>query len=51
LTLRQQISDHEKYIPSLMVLRDGLASNFLDNAGNLKSETLNFVSKNVFATL
>ncbi len=42
---RQQIRDHAQLVESLNILRDGVQGTQIDNPGNLKSETLNLITK------
>lgn len=45
IKLRQQLSDHSKWLQNAMVLRHGLSGTYLDNPGNLDSQTLNLVTR------
>lgn len=45
INFKQQLHDHENWCQSLMVHKEGLSGNMIDNPGNLSSETLNSVTK------
>lgn len=45
IDLRQQISDHEKGPQSWKIFKNGLHGTYIDNPGNLQSETLNMLTK------
>ncbi len=42
---RQQLEDHDKWLESIFIHRNGVSGSYLDNPGNLNSETLNLVTK------
>lgn len=44
---RQQINDHDKWLESIFIHKQGLTGSYLDNPGNLSSDTLNLVTKMV----
>ena len=47
LHLRQQVSDHDKYLENrnIKVFTEGWSGSYVDNPGNLKSDTLNVLTK------
>lgn len=45
VNFRQQVTDHGKYFQTLAVHKKGLSGSYLDNPGNLDSETLNLITK------
>lgn len=44
LKFRQQLSDHGKWFQSILILSKGLSGSYIDNPGNLSSETLNTIT-------
>lgn len=44
VNFRQQLSDHDKFIESLDVWKNGVSGTYIDNPGNMNSETLNLVT-------
>lgn len=42
---RQQVIDHDKYFEAVNPIFEGVSGSYLDNPGNLNSETLNMVTK------
>lgn len=47
VSFRQQIRDHDKWFQSARLLTKGLSGTYIDNPGNLTSDTLNLVTKMV----
>lgn len=45
VNFRQQLKDHDKWLESIFIHRNGVSGSYLDNPGNLSSETLNLVTK------
>lgn len=45
VNFRQQISDHDKWLESIFIYKHGVSGSYLDNPGNLSSDTLNLVTK------
>ena len=45
VNFRQQIKDHDKWLESIFIWRHGVSGSYLDNPGNLSSDTLNLVTK------
>lgn len=45
INFRQQIKDHSQWLEKAMILKHGWSGTYLDNPGNLDSETLNLVTK------
>lgn len=45
VNFRQQLKDHDAYFESLNVFKKGMSGTYLDNPGNMNSETLNLVTK------
>lgn len=45
INFRQQITDHDKWLESIFIHKNGVSGSYLDNPGNLNSETLNLVTK------
>lgn len=45
VNFRQQLRDHDKWLESIFIHRNGVSGSYLDNPGNLSSETLNLVTK------
>ena len=45
INFRQQISDHDKWLESIFIHRHGVSGSYLDNPGNLNSETLNLITR------
>ena len=45
INFRQQITDHDKWLEKIMIWRHGISGTYLDNPGNLNSDTLNLVTK------
>ena len=45
INLRQQLKDHSEWLEKAMILRHGWSGTYLDNPGNLDSQTLNLVTK------
>ncbi len=45
IKFRQQLSDHDKWIESIMIFKDGWSGTYFDNPGNMNSETLNLVTQ------
>ena len=45
INFRQQIKDHDKWLESILIYRHGVSGSYLDNPGNLSSDTLNLVTK------
>lgn len=41
---RQQLNDHDKWLESIMIWKNGVSGSMIDNPGNLDSETLNLVT-------
>lgn len=44
---RQQIADHDKWLETISIFHKGLSGTYIDNPGNLNSETLNTITKAV----
>lgn len=44
---RQQISNHDKWLEDISIFHKGLSGTYIDNPGNLNSETLNTITKAV----
>lgn len=44
INFRQQLSDHSKWLESAMIHK-GISGTYIDNPGNLNSETLNLITK------
>lgn len=42
---RQQLSDHDKWLEHVSIFQKGLSGTYLDNPGNLNSETLNTITR------
>lgn len=49
MKFRQQLNDHDKYIENWNVFTKGLGGTYIDNPGNMSSETLNIVTKEVMS--
>lgn len=47
INFRQQISDHDRWLENFDLFKKGLEGSYIDNPGNLSSETLNLVTKQV----
>lgn len=45
VNFRQQLRDHDKWLESIFIHKNGVSGSYLDNPGNLNSETLNLVTK------
>ena len=45
VNFRQQLRDHDKWLESIFVHLHGVSGSYLDNPGNLSSETLNLITK------
>lgn len=45
INFRQQLKDHSEWLEKAMIFRHGWSGTYLDNPGNLDSETLNLVTK------
>lgn len=45
IDFRQQVENHGKWLESAMVFRNGVTGTYLDNPGNLSSDTLNLMTK------
>lgn len=45
VNFRQQLRDHDKWLESIFIMKNGVSGSYLDNPGNLSSETLNLVTK------
>lgn len=45
VNFRQQIQDHDKWLESIFIYKHGVSGSYLDNPGNLSSDTLNLVTK------
>lgn len=45
INFRQQLEDHDKWLESAMIHINGVSGSYLDNPGNLNSETLNLITK------
>lgn len=45
INFRQQLTDHKKWAESLLIWKKGLSGSYIDNPGNLSSETLNLITK------
>lgn len=45
VNFRQQIQDHDKWLESIFIHKHGVSGSYLDNPGNLSSDTLNLVTK------
>lgn len=45
INFRQQIKDHDKWLESVFIHRNGVSGSYIDNPGNLNSETLNLVTR------
>ena len=45
VNFRQQLKDHDSFIESLIVWKNGVSGTYIDNPGNMDSETLNLVTK------
>ena len=45
IKFRQQVEKHGQWLESAMIHRDGLTGTYLDNPGNLSSDTLNLMTK------
>ena len=45
INFRQQLDDHDKWLESIMLWKNGASGSYIDNPGNLDSETLNLVTK------
>lgn len=45
VNFRQQIRDHDKLLESIFIYKHGVSGSYLDNPGNLSSDTLNLVTK------
>ena len=45
INFRQQLSDHDKWAESFRILTKGHSGTYIDNPGNLSSDTLNLVTK------
>lgn len=44
VNFRQQLSDHDKFIENLDIWKNGVSGTYIDNPGNMNSETLNLVT-------
>ena len=44
VNFRQQLKSHSQWIESIKIWKDGVSGTYLDNPGNMTSETLNLVS-------
>ncbi len=44
VNFRQQLNDHDKFVESLAMWKNGLSGTYIDNPGNMDSETLNLVT-------
>lgn len=45
IDFRQQLEEHDKWLESVFVWKNGASGTYIDNPGNLKSETLNLATK------
>ena len=45
INFRQQLHDHDKWIEDLSFWKNGVSGTYIDNPGNMDSETLNLVTK------
>ena len=45
INFRQQLDDHDKWLESIMIWKNGVSGSWIDNPGNLDSETLNLITK------
>ena len=45
INFRQQLEDHDKWLQSIFIWKEGVSGTYLDNPGNLDSETLNLITK------
>jgi len=45
INFRQQLRDHDKWLESIFIWNKGVSGSYLDNPGNLSSDTLNLVTK------
>lgn len=45
INFRQQLRDHGKWYQSILIHQKGLQGSYIDNPGNLTSETLNLITK------
>ena len=45
VNFRQQLHDHDKFVESLSIWKNGLSGTYIDNPGNMDSETLNLVTR------
>ena len=45
ITFRQQTEESDKWLESFMILKKGVSGIYLDNSGNLSSNTLNLLTK------
>ena len=44
VNFRQQLRDHDKWIENLTIWKQGVSGTYIDNPGNMNSETLNLVT-------
>lgn len=44
INFRQQLHDHDKWVESFIFWKDGVSGTYIDNPGNMNSETLNLVT-------
>lgn len=45
INFRQQLKDHKQWFETILIHKHGLTGSYIDNPGNLNSETLNLVTK------
>lgn len=45
IDFKQQLEDHDKWLESVIIWREGISGSMIDNPGNLDSETLNLATK------
>lgn len=45
INFRQQLNDHDKWLESIVIWRNGVSGSRIDNPGNLDSETLNLITR------
>lgn len=47
MNFRQQLEDHDRWLDKVRLHQKGLSGSYVDNPGNLNSETLNLITKSV----
>ena len=45
VNFKQQINDHDKWLESIFIHKHGVSGSYLDNPGNLNSDTLNLITR------